>query len=180
MIASRITGPMLIVAILVAAQWLPGHGIAGETITFDAFSVWQAKGRIVRTGAQTGTVLGIIRGPIYVETERGPVGTGDMVCPFSIEVDLETSRQQGSGSCTINTKDDLLLYSRFTCSGYHLVGCTGDFELTGGTGKFDGVTGTGKITFRSDKWELAKGGQNEALEGVTGIAFWRDLTLQLP
>jgi hypothetical protein len=177
MIVKRIAFAAFVAVYFAMAHLLPSQGIAGETVSFDAFSVWKASGRMIRTGEQASTFVGIVRGPVYIETERGPVGAGDMICPVRVEVDIESARQTGSGKCTFTTKEGKHLYSNFTCSGFHLIGCKGDFEFTGGTEEFSGLTGKAKFTVRSDKWEMTSDGSGEVKEAATGIAFWRELSI---
>ncbi len=157
-----------------------GAAKAGETVTFDAFSVWQAEARTFRTGAETGTVVGVLRGALYVETAEGPTRTGSIACPMTIEVSLRDARQQGSGRCTITAPDGALAFGTVVCSGYHLVGCTGEFRIEGGTGRLKGVSGSGPVTLRGDRWVLAGQSDSEVSQAATGIAFWRGFELTTP
>jgi hypothetical protein len=177
MMVKRIAFVAFVAVYLTSSQLLPSRALAGETVSFDAFSVWKASGRMIKTGEHASTFVGIVRGPVYIETERGPVGAGDMICLVRVEVDIDSARQTGSGKCTFTTKEGKLLYSNFTCTGFHLIGCKGDFEFTGGTDEFAGLTGKAKFTVRSDKWELTSEGSGEVKEAATGIAFWRELSI---
>lgn len=153
---------------------------AGETFTFNAFSVWQASAKTFQTGATTGTVVGVLRGPLYVETDEGPTRTGSITCPITLQVDLELASQKGQGRCTITTADDALAFASFECSGYHLVGCSGDFKIEGGTGRLEGVSGGGTMNVRGDRWALASDSDREVTQAATGIAFWRGFRLTMP
>jgi hypothetical protein len=177
MIVKRIAFTAFVAVYFAMAHLLPSQALAGETVSFDAFSVWKASGRMIRTGEHVSTFVGIVRGPIYIETERGPVGAGDMICPIRVEIEIDSARQAASGNCTFTTKEGKLLYSNFTCTGFHLIGCKGNFEFTGGTDEFAGLTGQAKFTVRSDKWELTSEGSSEVKEAATGIAFWRELSI---
>jgi hypothetical protein len=128
---------------------------AGEE-TVDAFSPWQGKGEIHRTGVNTGTFVGSIEGRFFVETDDGPRDAGLMVCPAKLEIDLKTGQQAGSGSCTITGDDGAQVFSRWRCRGVHLVGCDGVLALSGGTGKFAGIEGSGPLTVRTISGALIK------------------------
>jgi hypothetical protein len=165
---------------LAGAALAPCAVLAGETMTFNAFSVWQASGQAFQTAAEGGTVVGVLRGPLYVETDEGPTRTGTIACPVTMEISLEDARQQAHGRCTITTGDDALAFGSFECSGYHLVGCTGDFKLEGGTGRLKGVKGGGPVILRGDHWVMASGDSGEFSEAASGIAFWRGFAITLP
>lgn len=167
---------------LLALGAMTAAGVAhgGESVTFNAFSVWQANAQTFQTAASTGTVVGVLRGPLYVETDEGPSRTGSIACPVTIEVDLKSARQEAHGRCTITTADDALAFASFECTGYHLVGCSGEFRLEGGTGRLDGISGGGPVNFRGDRWALAGRSDTEVTQAATGIAFWRGFKLTLP
>jgi len=166
--------------LLIGAATVSGIAHAGETVTFNAFTVWQASAQTFQTAATTGTVVGVLRGPFYVETDEGPTRTGSIVCPITIQVDLQDARQQAAGRCTITTADDALAFASFECSGYHLVGCAGEFKVEGGTGRLEGVTGGGPVNIRGDRWALAADSESEVSQAATGVAFWRGFKLTMP
>jgi hypothetical protein len=153
---------------------------AAETATFNAFSVWQGSARIVQTGATRGTVVGVVRGPMYVETDEGPTRTGGIVCPVTLDVDLENGRQEGHGRCTITANDGALAFGSFQCSGFHMVGCRGDFKLESGTDRLKGVTGNGPIVVKSNRWKLAPDSDTEVSQAATGIAYWSGFSMTMP
>ena len=122
-------------------------------------------------------MIGTLRGPLFVETDQGPVRAGELLCPATVTVDLESLRQVGAGRCTFTAKDGALAFGSFVCAGYHLVGCTGDFVLDGGTERLEGVTGSGPITIRGDGWLIATDGSGEAAESAVGITVLPDFRL---
>ena len=164
----------------ISTTTLPIASSAAETATFNAFSVWQGSARIVQTGATRGTVVGIVRGPIYVETDEGPTRTGSIVCPVTLEVDLDSSRQEGHGRCTITANDGALAFGSFQCSGFHMIGCRGDFKLESGTDRLQGVTGGGPVIFKSDRWKLAANSDTEVSQAATGIVYWSGFSMTMP
>jgi hypothetical protein len=165
---------------LATAVIAPRAALAGETMTFNAFSVWKASAQAFQTHAEAGTVIGVLRGPLYVETKEGPTRTGSIACPITIELSLENARQEARGRCTITTGDNALAFGYFECSGFHLVGCSGEFKLEGGTGRLRGVMGGGPMTLRGDEWAMKSGNTGEYDQVATGIAFWRDFSITIP
>ena len=103
---------------------------AAEEQTIDAMSVWHAKAHAFRTGENLGTLVGVLQGPFIVETPEGPVLAGTIVCPGMMDVNTKDSSQTGEGRCVITDEKGHQVFARWTCSGYHLVGCRGEFVLT--------------------------------------------------
>ncbi len=155
---------------------------AAEEQTIEAFSVWHARGHLVKTGESSGTFVGALRGRFFVETSEGPVEAGTIVCPATLEVDLEDASQSGQGRCVITSEKNAQVFASWTCSGYHLIGCSGEFTLTGGTGKFSGVTGGGPFTLRSTIHGIAASAKAASVveEASIGIAHWKALRYKLP
>ena len=151
---------------------------AQERKTVNAFSVWEATGQTFRTGEKVGTFIGVLRGLLFIETEKGPQRAGAMACPITLTISIETGEQEGRGLCTI-TANGGLVFADVACRGFHLVGCKGDFTLSGGTERFSGIVGGGPVTFRSDAWTITSIGKFETARETVGIAYWRDLNIEL-
>lgn len=166
-----------IVAIACAAQRPAG---AAEEATVKAFVAWQGAGQTMQTGVDEATFIGSISGTVYVETEKGPVASGQIVCPATVRIELATAAQSGSGRCTIVAADGARIFAEFTCTGVHLIGCDGDFTLTGGTGRFAGITGGGRAVLRSSSRTLTAVGGSGVAESGSGILFWPALSYKLP
>src|SRR5690606_8533315 len=79
---------------------------AAEEATIKAFSVWQGQGTVSQTGPNEATFVGAISGTVYVETEKGPVDSGQMICPAMIRINLEDGSQSGTGRCTLIGEDE--------------------------------------------------------------------------
>ena len=154
---------------------------AGEE-TVDAFSPWQGKGEIHRTGVNTGTFVGSIEGRLFVQTDTGPRDAGLMVCPAKLEIDLNTGQQAGSGSCTITADDGAQVFSRWRCRGVHFVGCDGLLALAGGTGRFAGIEGIGPMTVRTVSSALLKTSEQGTPAATlgSGIMFLPGFTFAVP
>ena len=151
-----------------------------EEATVEAFSVYRSEGELARTGPDSATFAGTASGLFFVQTSEGPGRPSTIACPVSIEVDLETGAQTGQGKCTIETRDGESVFADWTCNGYHLVGCRGDFTLTGGTGRYEGVSGGGKMTVRSDLHELAVASASTVSRTSQGVIWWEKLRVEVP
>jgi hypothetical protein len=171
---------LLIALACILAAAIPAHsGRAAEQGTIKAFAAWRGEGRAIQTGVDEATFIGAISGTVYVETEKGPVDGGQMVCPAMLLVNTKDGSQSAAGRCAITTNDGARIFARLTCTGVHLVGCDGDFALTGGTDRFAGITGGGRFTVRSKLQELV-GVPGAVAETLNGIMFWPELRYAIP
>lgn len=164
----------ILFALLVAA------GAWAEEATIQAFSVYQSEGELSRTGPKAATFAGTASGLFFVQTSEGPGRPSLIACPTSIDVDLETGAQSGKGKCTIENREGESVFADWTCKGYHLVGCRGDFKLTGGTGRYEGVSGGGKMTVRGDVHEIAIDSASTVSRTSQGVIWWEALHVKLP
>ncbi len=174
---------MLAAVAIVMVHAVAASPAAAEEKTIEAFSVCHARGKLFKTGEKIGTFVGALRGRFFVETSEGPVEAGTIVCPGTLEVDLEDASQLGQGRCVITGEENAQVFASWTCSGYHLIGCGGEFTLTGGTGKFAGVTGGGPFVVRSSIHGLAAASSKGTVvvdEAIVGIAHWKELRYKLP
>ncbi|WP_119302026.1 hypothetical protein [Dongia deserti] len=167
-------------ALLGAALGASSTVLADQEQTIKAFAAWQGRGQMYETGVNRATFVGSFSGMIFVETDKGPLDSGFMICPAIVDVNLSDATQEGRGRCTISAKDGSRAYGEITCKGVHLVGCDGDFTFTGGTDRFAGISGGGPITIRSGLQEFAATGGNTVHESAGGIIFWPKLTYKLP
>ena len=164
----------------VLAGILPRESFAAEDTSLRVFSAWQGQGHILQSGPQAATYIGVLSGRVYVDTEQGPIDSGEMVCPVIVRINLKDRSQQGSGQCTITGTQGNLVFMELNCTGVPLVGCAGDSTLTGGTGPFAQVTGGGHFVLRSSLTELASGPNATLKDTASGIIFWRDLHYKIP
>ena len=166
---------------ILAAIGLTIAPAAAETQqTVKAFAAWQGRGQIYETGPTRATFVGSFSGMVFVETEKGPLDAGFMICPAILDIDLTSGKQEAMGRCTITAKDGARAFGEVSCKGVHLVGCDGDFAFTGGTDRFSGITGGGPVTIRSGLQEFALGAGNVVQESAGGIMIWKELTYKLP
>lgn len=174
---------MIHTAILIAglAAGLSLSASAGEQQTFNAFSAWTGKGFTVQSGANEKTFVGTIGGRIYVETDKGPIDSGEMICPIKLRINMQSGSQEMNGRCTMAGNDGALLNIDLNCTGVYMVGCKGDSTVTGGgTGRFAGVTGGGPFTIRASQREAAPTSTAIVDQSASGIIFWRDFKYNAP
>ena len=148
-------GVMALGAVL-AASLIAAPTVAAEEQTVNAFADYQGEGKVYVTGVKKGTFVGAIVGQLFVESEKGPLHAGRIVCPAMMQIDLENGKQAGSGRCTITAEDGAQVFAVWSCRGVHLVGCDGKLMLTGGTGRAAGVSGSGPLTIRTTSRGLVK------------------------
>lgn len=175
-----LTHVAMIFGLLCGAVMTSSPAFAGEEQTLKAFAAWQGRGQMFDTGPDRTTFVGSFTGMIFVETEKGPLDAGFMVCPAIVDVNPKDGTQEGKGRCTISAKDGSRAYADIACKGVHMVGCDGEFTFTGGTDRFAGITGGGPITIRSGLQEFTGTGGNVVQESAGGIIIWPKLTYKLP
>ena len=152
---------------------------AQDEQSLKAFAAWQGRGQIYETGPDRMTFVGSFAGMIFVETDKGPLDAGYMICPAFLDVNVKDGTQEGNGRCTISAKDGSRAYAEISCKGVHLVGCDGQFTFTGGTDRLEGLSGGGPITIRSGIQDFAVGGGNTVQETAGGIIIWPKLTYKI-
>jgi hypothetical protein len=167
------------VTVLAIAGAASGNAQADMEQTVKAFSAWQGRGQMFPTGEFRSTFVGSFTGMLYIETEKGPLDAGFMICPAVVDVDSRDGSQEVKGRCTIVARDSSRAFADLACKGVHLVGCDGTFTFTGGTERFAGITGGGPITVRSGMGEVAAGPGNVIEESASGIILWPKLTYKL-
>ncbi len=148
-----------------------------EPLTFNAFAVVKADGSILKSAEKQATIVAALTGALFVETDEGPVGAGRVACSGMIRVDLETSRQTGSGACTSTAEDGATTFGEWQCSGFALLGCRGAYKLTGGTGRMAGYTGQATLIWRPSAHDFQKQLDGTVLQNATGILSWRDFKI---
>ncbi len=153
---------------------------AAEEATIKAFSAWQGQGQLFETGPTERTFVGALTGTMYIDTEKGPLASGAMVCPAVVTINSDDGSQEGKGRCVIMAKDGARVFAEVSCAGFHLIGCDGDFKLTGGTGRFEGISGGGHVTIRSEFGEITPLSKAATQEVATGILYLRELSYKIP
>lgn len=184
----RVRADVVPAALLLAAGLLcaSGLGAAGalraQEQVINGFSAWQGEGKVYKTGPDSGTFVGAIKGALFIQTEKGPVAAGRMVCPAVLEIDLRDATQMGEGKCIVTGDDGAEVFAEWSCRGVHLVGCDGAFKITGGTGRMSGITGQATLSVRSlTQLATATVSAGGALaETVEGILTLDNLEYRIP
>jgi hypothetical protein len=152
---------------------------AGEEATINAFATWAGQGNMFQTGAKASTFVGALVGKLYTETEKGPVPSGQIVCPTMVRINADGT-QRGTGDCTITDKEGAQIFAEVACTGVYLVGCQGEFKLTGGTARFEGISGSGPVTIRSELRQTGVVSAAVTTETGTGILYLKGLRYAIP
>jgi hypothetical protein len=159
---------------------VPSIALAAEEATIKAFASWQGSGQVFETGVDELTFVGALSGTVYVETDKGPIDSGRLVCPALVRINTADSSQSGTARCTITAKDGARIFAQVSCTGIHLIGCDGQFDLVGGTERFEGISGGGAVTLRSEFRRFTNISESSAQEEARGILFWPALQYKIP
>src|SRR5690349_1693938 len=105
---------------LLSALLLPAGGALAqdEPQVFNAFAVAVASGTILKAGDKQLMVIGTLKGPMFVETDEGPVDAGSVVCGAAVKIDQAGGRQVGSGVCSFVAEDGATAWGEWECAGY--------------------------------------------------------------
>ena len=155
-ITERLQVSVIALGAVLAASLFASPTAAAEEKTVNAFAPYEGEGKVYVTGENKGTFVGAIVGQLFIESEKGPLHAGRIVCPAMMQLDLTNGKQAGSGQCTITADDGAQVFAVWSCRGVHLVGCDGKMMLTGGTGRVAGATGSGPLTVRTTARGLVK------------------------
>ena len=171
-------GNLAAAAVLVLLSFLPVH--AAENDTIQAIIPWEAEGRVFKVDTETMLFLGAMHGVIYVQSSRGEINEGFVMCPVTQKLDLESGKTEATGQCEITASADDIAYAELACEG-EIGDCSGTFTLVDGAGKFAGISGSGKLRVRSPIQALLGGVAAGADVRVgSGIAVIRDLEYRVP
>jgi hypothetical protein len=164
---------------LASALVLPATAVLAqdEPQVFNAFAVAVASGTIVKAGEKQVMVIGTLKGPMFVETDEGPVDAGSVVCGASLRFDMDSKHHTGGGACAFSAHDGATAWGEWDCGGYDLVGCRGTLKLTGGTGRLAGISGEGTMVWRPSAHDFRKQLDGTTLQNSTGLLIWRDFKL---
>ena len=169
-----------------ALAMMVGFGLAAtvhaaEEITIEAFATWRGQGTLVPMGPNPAIMVATLHGVVYIQTDKGPLRAGAIICPVTAEISLNDGAQVAKGQCAWTTADGDQLFAEWTCNGRHLIGCKGDYTVTGGTGRYEGVTGGGPVVLRNEFGTVAAEASGQAIERTaTGILFWPALKYTIP
>lgn len=170
---------VLVVGATLALVLVPGW--AAEERTVKASAAWVGQGRFFSTGAETLYFVGAFSGILFVDNDEGLLNTAKILCPGTLEVEVNGGKQRGEGRCVMTDHGGSHVFARWSCAGTHQVECKGSFTLTGGTGRFSGITGQTEFRVRTAIAELAIGHMGEGIqETAAGIAEWPSFRYRIP
>lgn len=171
----------MIRAAIASVLVLTGPALAVEEITATAIASWEGIGRVFEVAPGQAFFLGSFSGTMFVQRGDGALNIAEVVCPGTLDIEIETKKQKGSGHCIITALDGDKVFGNWECEGAHLVGCIGSFEITGGTGRFAGISGGSEFLARSAIVRVVVDAlQQSASEASKGIAVWQNLTYKIP
>ncbi len=169
----------LVTIFFLASSSVPVH--AAQEVTVNAIAAIEGVGQVYEIAPGKALFLGGFAGTIFVENAIGALNAAQIVCPGSLEVELEGGQQTGSGYCIITTAQGSRIFATWDCEGLHTIGCRGNFELVGGTNEFSGISGESEFLIRSAIRELVINALNgEVTEAVLGLATWNQFTYRIP
>ncbi len=172
--------PIIAAALLLLGLTGMAAAHAAEEQTIRVFSAFQAQGQFMKTGDHEATFIGMIAGPVYIDTDQGPVDGGTISCPIVVHINLKDATQKGTGQCVFTGPKGNQAYMELTCTGVPLVGCNGNSTFTGGTGPFVGVGGGGAFVLRSSLQEIRSTAGLSFQDTAQGIIYWRALHYKIP
>jgi hypothetical protein len=155
--------------------------VQAEEGTVKAMSAWQSQGDLFKAGENKGYFLGAFGGVLFVADKKGSLDAAHILCPGTMDINLEDSSTEGMGKCLITDREDNQIFAKWECSGIMLEGCEGRFDITGGTGKFDGITGGGDFVVRTAIGELSMDIPINGIQATSvGLAIWPNLHYKFP
>ncbi len=176
--AGAIVAALFAATVFVAAQG--PSAVAAEEDTVEAFSSWEASGRIYPTGPAESTFVGVLSGILYVRDRENTIEAGLIMCPGTVTIDTTDGSQHGTAKCVIVTPESDRVFGSFECEGIHNAGCEGEFTITGGTGSMAGITGGGPIRLQSAFANAALVPGSIVDQTAAGLALWPALSYKLP
>ena len=163
---------------LLLLSFLPAQ--AAENDTIQAIIPWEADGRVFQVDTKTMLFLGAMHGVIYVQSSRGEINEGFVMCPVTQKLDLESGKTNATAQCEITASAEDVAYAELSCEG-EIGDCSGTFTLVDGEGRFEGISGSGKLRVRSPIGALVSGVAAGAdIRVGSGIAVIRDLEYRIP
>ncbi|HEY4169310.1 MAG TPA: hypothetical protein VGM96_21145 [Reyranella sp.] len=148
-----------------------------EPQVFNAFAVVRAEGTLVRAAEKQVSLAGALNGPLFVETDEGPVEAGTMACSLAVRFDQVERSQNGKGACTFSAADGAAAWADWECAGYDYVGCRGKMTINGGSGRFAGIRGEGTMIWRPSLHQADLKPDGSSALVTSGLVIWRGFKL---
>lgn len=160
-----------------------GFGQSAQAQDPDALkgvAVFEGEGMLFQVEDQNAYFVGAYVGVMVVGNDKEALNAATMVCPATMEINLETLVQSGHGRCILTDKDGNKVFAKWTCYGTP-AHCKGAFTFTGGTGKFEGIWGINEFFVKTDVLAFQQTGEQGMVKrAAAGEAVWPEITYQLP
>ena len=154
---------------------------ASEEGVVKGSAAWVGKGRVFQTGAKEGLFIGAFGGILYLESATGALDRVKMLCPGTVEMNLETGAQDGEGKCVMTDANGDNAFADWACAGKSPGGCEGSFTVTAGTGKLQGIKGQSPLKARTAIREILVDLKSGAVaETGAGLLVLPELKYSLP
>jgi hypothetical protein len=172
---------LLVAAVFAAALATAGGATAAEVLKFSATASWRGLGQVFDLGDGKALFVGAFEGTMFVDAGGGTLDASHFVCPGTFEIDTASGEQTGEGKCIVNGGGGDRLFARWECAGHPRQGCRGSFSIFGGGGRFAKAKGTSEMVVRGTRPKFDFSQQGGRLqEFAQGLAFWPELTIELP
>ncbi|MDH3690856.1 MAG: hypothetical protein OEU36_15520 [Gammaproteobacteria bacterium] len=143
-------------------------------------AAWEGQGMLFQMEGKQAHFVGAFVGVLVVGNDKEPLEAAKMVCPATVETDLETGNETGHGRCILTDKDNNKIFAKWNCDG-NPANCKGRFIFTGGTGKFKGISGDNEFFVNTDVMALKVTGEGDLVQqAAAGEAIWPHIQYQLP
>lgn len=143
-------------------------------------AAWEGQGMLFQMEGKQVHFVGAFVGVLVIGNEEEPLEAAKMVCPATVETDLETGNETGHGRCILTDKDNNKVFAKWNCDG-DPANCKGRFIFTGGTGKFEGISGDNEFFVKTDVMALkTTGEQGLVQQAAAGQAVWPEIQYELP
>jgi hypothetical protein len=175
----RLLSTVVIVSLSIFS-WLGAATQAQEPGSLKGLAVFEGEGMLFQLEHPHVYFVGGYVGVMVVGNENEALNAATMVCPATIETNVETGDQSGHGRCILTDKDDNKVFAKWTCNGTPLH-CKGAFTFTGGTGRFKGISDINEFFVKTDVLGFKKTGEPGMVKKTgAGEAVWPEITYQLP
>src|SRR5262249_8964674 len=105
-----------LLVIAAAFGLLVARSAHAEEGTIRVCGTWEADVHVVPTGLSETTMAGTIFGHVFIDTDQGPIGAGEMECPVIMRQDLKSMSQKGEGQCMFEKPKGNLWFMTISCT----------------------------------------------------------------
>ena len=91
----------LILGAIASVLVFGGTTHAEEERSATAIASWEGNGQVFEVAPGQAFFIGSLAGTIFVQDGDGTLNAGQVVCPGTIDISLDTNRQTGRGHCII-------------------------------------------------------------------------------